>query len=58
MPGVEIETRYVLDIPGDEPEGGVEVVALNRPLAPGRKRLSLEVPVVAEGFHVRLVDCE
>src|SRR6266545_1315114 len=56
MPGAETEPGYILAIPGDQPEGGVEVVALDGALAPERKRLYLEVPVIAEGFHVRFVD--
>ena len=56
MPRGETEPGYILAIPGDQPEGGVDVVALDGALAPERKRLYLVVPVVAEGFHVRLVD--
>src|SRR5439155_18842620 len=55
MPGVERVGRELLPILDEPPERRVETVGQGK-LAPLLERGALELPVVGEGIHVRLID--
>lgn len=52
----EDETGDLVSVEGEEPERGVEGVAVAVPATPLLEALLVELPVVGEGAHVRCVD--